>query len=112
MASAFTRLCSFAGILLLTAIVEGSAEDLPGDPAAGKDLVERWCIACHEVGPGLHGRGVFSAPAFQDVADDPAVTALALRAFLQTPHFEMPNFMLSPVETDNVISYILTLRKP
>jgi hypothetical protein len=44
------------------------------------------------------------------VADDPAVTALALRSFLQTPHFDMPNIMLSPAETDDIISYILTLR--
>lgn len=112
MATSFTRQVSFAAALLLAVAAEASAEDLPGDAAAGRNLVESWCVVCHEVAPGLRGPGAFTAPAFQDVADDPAVTALALRAFLQTPHFDMPDVMLSPAETDDVISYILSLRGP
>ena len=87
------------------------AEDLPGDPVAGRALVESWCTACHEIEPGFRGPGALNAPAFQDVADDPAVTVLALRVFLRTPHADMPNVMLGPAETDNVISYILSLRR-
>ena len=97
-------------VFLMAASIEAAAEDYSGDPVAGMDLVERWCIDCHETGAGMHGGGALGAPAFQDVADDPSVTELALRAFLQTPHYEMPNLMLSPVETDDVISYILKLR--
>ena len=112
MVTVFTRMSFFTVGLLLAGPVRASADDLPGDPAAGRNLVEHWCVSCHEVGPGLHGSGALGAPAFQDVADDSAVTALALRAFLQTPHFDMPNVMLSPADTDNVISYILKLRAP
>lgn len=103
------RLAAFVLPMLCMSAV--SAEDLPGDPLAGKALVEDRCTECHEVAPGYHGPGVLGAPAFQDVADDAAVTALALRAFLQTPHSEMPNVILSPAETDDVISYILDLRR-
>jgi hypothetical protein len=40
------------------------------------------------------------------------VTALSLRVYLQTPHATMPNIVLTPEETDDVISYILTLKEP
>ena len=107
-----TILSPSAVIFFLAATVQTSAEDLPGDWRAGKEFIERWCIDCHETAAGLRGPGVFGAPAFQDVADDRAVTEVALRAFLQTSHFEMPNFMLNPAEADDVISYILKLRAP
>ncbi len=50
------------------------------------------------------------APSFQEVADDPAVTEVSLRVFLRTPHDDMPDYMLTPSETDDVISYILSLK--
>jgi hypothetical protein len=34
---------------------------------------------------------------------------LSLRVFLRTPHATMPDLMLTPDETDDIISYILTL---
>ena len=52
------------------------------------------------------------APPFREVANAPGMTELALRAFLQTPHRTMPNILLTPEETDNVIAYILTLKVP
>ncbi len=112
MGTAFTRPGLVICALLVMATTAAMAEDLPGDPVAGRHLAESWCIACHEVAPSLRGSGALGAPAFQEVADDRAVTALALKAFLQTPHFEMPDFMLDPEETDAVISYILSLREP
>jgi hypothetical protein len=36
---------------------------------------------------------------------------MSLRAFLQTPHPTMPNLMLTPDETDDVIAYLLTLKR-
>jgi hypothetical protein len=40
------------------------------------------------------------------------VTETSLRVFLRTPHTRMPDFILSRAETDDVISYILSLRAP
>ena len=51
------------------------------------------------------GRGL-PAPAFQTIANDPAVTALSLRVFLRTPHKNMPDLVLTETETDDVIGYI------
>jgi hypothetical protein len=44
------------------------------------------------------------------VVEDPSVSELSLRAFLQTSHATMPNLILTPEETDDLIAYILTLR--
>ena len=68
------------------------------------------CATCHEVDKGRYGISLEGAPAFQDVADDSAMTSLALRVFLRSPHEWMPDLMLSETETDDVIAYILSLK--
>ena len=42
--------------------------------------------------------------------EHPATTEISLRAFLQTPHPTMPNLMLTPEETDDIIAYLLALK--
>ena len=46
---------------------------------------------------------------FFEVAAHPLVMTLSLGVFLRTPHATMPDLMLTPDETDDIISYILTL---
>lgn len=99
--------------LLLAGLAAASpalAQGLPGEPARGQDLAEAWCIECHEVVPGVREPSITEAPPFQAVADDPAVTEAALRAFLQSPHATMPDVQLTPQQTDDLIAYILSLR--
>jgi mono/diheme cytochrome c family protein len=86
------------------------AEPVSGDPVEGEKFAREICVTCHEVDKGQHGISLEGAPAFQDVADDPAVTSLALRVFLRSPHEVMPDLMLSDTETDDVITYILSLK--
>jgi mono/diheme cytochrome c family protein len=40
----------------------------------------------------------------------PSTTALALRAFLRTPHQRMPDLHLTNQEIDDVSAYILGMR--
>ena len=54
--------------------------------------------------------GVVEVPTFQAVADDPAATEAALRAFLRTPHAAMPDLRLTSDQTDDVVAYILGLK--
>ena len=82
------------------------AQVSPGDRAAGRELAQDVCATCHQVEKGQRGISIEGAPSFQDVADNKAMTSLALRVFLQTPHEEMPNLKLSNAETDDVITYI------
>ena len=99
--------------LLLTAAsvsIATAAQDLPGDAVAGRELALGVCAECHFVAPEQIVEPMTEAPWFQDIADKPATTELGLRVFLQSPHLTMPNIMLTPQETDDVISYILSLR--
>jgi mono/diheme cytochrome c family protein len=94
----------------LAAAPASADESLPGNPYEGRQLAREVCEACHYVDKGDRGVSSAGAPAFQDVADDPAVTALSLRVFFRTPHRTMPNLILTEAETDNAIAYILGLR--
>ena len=98
-----------------TALMVGAAPvaldaEARGDVDAGIDLAVEVCGQCHGVGFEEESPH-YDAPTFFEIARDPAVTEIALRAFLQTPHHQMPDLRLSPAETDDVIAYILSLRE-
>jgi mono/diheme cytochrome c family protein len=98
---------------LLAGLVAGGARAADEvHPAAGRQLAEAQCAECHQV----EGRAVTrldqAAPAFADIADQISTTELSLRAFLRTPHPNMPNFRLTREETDDVVAYILSLKQP
>ena len=105
----FVRL---AGSLLFAAlaIAPAAAQDLRGDPAAGARFAQRVCAACHVVGGDWPANPRSPAPAFEAVAAEPSVTALSLRVFLNSPHRNMPNLILSEKEADDIIAYIMGLR--
>jgi len=88
-----------------------SAQDMPGDPVAGLGLARDHCAECHYVEADWIDLFINDAPDFLEIAGQPAYTAMALNVFLQTPHKQMPDFILTPTERDDVISYILSLRK-
>ena len=87
-----------------------SAQDLPGDPAVGGQLARDVCATCHVISEDQVDDPGVGAPTFFEVVAHPSVTALSLRGFLQTPHATMPDLMLTQEETDDIISYLLTLR--
>lgn len=95
-------------ILLLTTVAE--AQPLPGDTSSGRNLALRICADCHLVAEDQPRPTTDGAPPFALVARQPSSTALGLRVFLRSPHSNMPNLILSPGETDDLISYILSMR--
>lgn len=86
------------------------AQDLVGDPEAGARFAQRECAGCHVVGGDWPANPRSEAPAFEAIANEPSVTPLGLRVFLNSPHRRMPNLILSQEETDNVIAYIIGMR--
>jgi len=106
-----------AGIVgVLAAILSGAhpagaANDIPGDVAEGRTLAGKVCARCHNVRRNGDLSPLPDAPPFQVVANAPSTTQLSLRVFLQTPHRRMPDFHLTSQERDDVISYILSLRR-
>src|SRR3954451_16841326 len=97
-------------LALVLAGVPAVAQSLPGDPERGRALAERRCAKCHQVLPGSRGPSAVGAPAFQTVADDPAVTEAALRTFLRTSHEDVPTVPLTPEEAGDMFTSLLSLR--
>lgn len=99
-------LISFAAVLatMLATLESIRAQDIE----SGRRLARAWCAECHRVEPGSFG--IFAAD-FSEVANIPSTTALSLRVFLQSNHKQMPNFSLKPADADDIIAYILSLKR-
>ena len=97
------------GLAGLAGIAAAGAQELPGDPVLGRELARKACAECHAVEAGERDGILPDPPAFQNLADDPAMTPLALRVFLSTPHTDMPNLILSQAEIDDLIAWIHSL---
>jgi len=83
----------------------------PGDPIAGQRLAANWCANCHSIAPGGPGPATDIAPSFSAIAALPSTTSMSLRAYLRTPHANMPDYRLSREELDDIVAYLLTVRR-
>lgn len=117
------RSCLLACLAMLSAALASCgaangarAEEDTVDTSQGRALAEAWCAECHDItGDYSELMGITDygdPPSFYAVANDPAVTEIALRAFLHTPHQAMPNLILDETEMAALIEYILSLREP
>lgn len=88
-----------------------AAEEMVGDPEAGAGLALDICGDCHEVGGAPDVLSTDKPRSFVVIANDPKYTATSLRVFLQTPHVEMPDLILTPTQTDDIVAYILSLKR-
>lgn len=109
--SAPMRIWSLIACIPLATAGHVLAADLPGDPVAGGQLAHEVCAACHLVAKDQASDPEIG-PSLIEVAEHPASTEMSLRVYLQTPHATMPDIILTPQETDDVISYILNLKGP
>jgi mono/diheme cytochrome c family protein len=102
------RAAMVAGTLAATTLSAAAQE---GDPARGRAFAREACKLCHVVEPEEKSpRMLAIAPAFRDIANSPGMTATALRVFLTSSHPKMPNLILKPSQTADVIAYIISLR--
>ena len=81
-----------------------------GDPRMGLHYARQVCAYCHAVEKGDKFSPNHLAPSFQDIANTPGITGISLAVILQSVHENMPNFVLTPNERDNIIAYILSLK--
>ena len=87
-----------------------NAQDASGNPEAGRLYAREVCSPCHAVtAEQASQRMIAVAPDFQRIANTPGMSAIALRAFLQTPHPKMPNLILTPEQSADVIAFVLSL---
>lgn len=95
---------------LATITLDAEAQSM-GDATAGGRFALQVCTPCHIVASNqLAPQRLAIAPSFAAIANIPAMTEMALHAFLSSPHPSMPNLILQPQEQDDVIAYILSLR--
>jgi mono/diheme cytochrome c family protein len=104
------RIVMLAGVLAASACT-ANAQEASGNSEAGRVHAREVCSPCHAVtAEQAAQRTIAIAPDFQTIANTPGMTATALRAFLQTPHPKMPNLILTPDQSADVIAFLLSLR--
>jgi mono/diheme cytochrome c family protein len=97
------------GALILATACPANAQEASA-VLAGAEVAKDWCSGCHAVDP-RQALGTDIAPSLAAIAAMPATTAMSLHAFLTTPHERMPDLKLSSTDIDNVVAYILSLRR-
>ena len=105
----FARL-SFAAVGMSVAIQYAQARDLDFRQK-GHLLARQVCGECHAVGKRDFGWSNSQAPSFATIAATPGMTAMALRVFLNTSHRTMPNIILTNDQTNEIVAYIVSMRK-
>ena len=100
----------------------GRAEAAQSSVDSGKSLALLVCSYCHVVSPEQvvlpKLASIQRTPSFEEIANNPKTTARSLRSFITTTHWDektlpmtMPNPLLMDEQRDDVVRYILSLRK-
>lgn len=107
------RVAPILAFVSVLALVGATASaQVPGDPKKGRAFALEVCTPCHVVVENqLSPRRLATAPEFRAIANAKGMTETSLHAFLSTSHPSMPNLILSQTEQDDVIAYILSLRR-
>lgn len=85
-----------------------SAQPLSGNPSEGRRTAATLCMQCHKI-DGRTEAG--SAPSFAEIANLSSTTPLSLKVFLRSNHNRMPDLIIPASDTDDLIAFILSLRK-
>jgi len=76
----------------------------------GRQVAIELCSSCHRVTEGQPRSGQDVASFFA-IANLPSTTALSLKVFLRSNHKGMPNLIVSESDSDQLIDYILSLKR-
>jgi mono/diheme cytochrome c family protein len=81
-----------------------------GMPAAGRFYIQHNCASCHGIEAGDTVSPLPEAPPFQEIANAPGMTGLALHVWLRSPHEDMPHIIVEPDQVEDVWAYIRSLK--
>jgi mono/diheme cytochrome c family protein len=95
---------AIGSVLMIAAAPPTAAQDVN----AGRVRAERWCSSCHAVST----RGSDMVPPLDSIANLPHRDDRWFRAFLRNPHPPMPPLELSGADIDDLVAYLLSLRRP
>jgi len=98
--------------LMLFGYVGGAYAADTGDTVAGKKLASNLCAQCHDTTGNEKPRSPpGGAPPFYMLAQSNELSAETMRRYLRLPHGRMSNLLVTGRDADDVVSYILTLRR-
>jgi mono/diheme cytochrome c family protein len=102
------------GVGIIAAVTVTARSAPVPDPVAGKKYAQIECAGCHVItekrGKRPPQREQGAAPHFATIAHDPAMTPEKIRETLKLPHGSMANLVVSEKDTENILSYIGSLR--
>lgn len=104
------HLCTLTAIALAAAAQFTALGQALGDLSSGRHIATTICGSCHYVFATKQSKKEVP-PTFEDIANLPSTTAISLKVFLRSNHRRMPNLILSNAEADDVIAYILSLKR-
>jgi mono/diheme cytochrome c family protein len=86
-----------------------SAVEVDREP--GFQVAQQICAECHGIGIGLLSPNPM-APSFFVIANRPAMTEIAFRAFLRTTHQNMPDLIIRSEQVEDLLAYLRSLKLP
>ncbi len=75
----------------------------------GLAVVDEWCRSCHVRTQAK--KSPDTAPLFQEITRRPGRNKAYLRAFMDEDHFPMTTFRLFDAEKDDVVEYLISLKR-
>lgn len=96
--------------LFFVRLHNASGVSLSDSASAGHRLAGAWCKECHSIEATTAGIAK-AAPDFTKIANKPSTTELSLKVFLRTSHPSMPNIIIAPSQADDLVNYILSLKR-
>jgi len=100
----------FVAATVLAAQSQVLAQPIEGNPLSGQQIATKRCSSCHRVLP-MTLSDKADPPSFQSIADLRSTTGISLNVFLHSNHRNMPDFVVSSAESDDLIAYILSLKQ-
>jgi mono/diheme cytochrome c family protein len=98
-------------IAVMTLLASGQAQAQQRE-VGGLSVAKAVCSRCHAVEKNSPPSRDAAAPSFEDIANSPGITARAISKALQTtPHRRMPNFRMNRGVLDDLVTYILSLKR-
>jgi len=97
-------------VLLLVKLHRASGT-VPPEASRGRQLAVAWCQECHAINGDAAPSPKIGVPEFQKIANMPSTTALSLKVFLRSSHTNMPNVIVQPGDADDIVQYILGLKR-
>jgi cytochrome c2 len=102
--------CAIAAVTLVTQFPLLAQPVERDSISSGRQIAAKICGNCHEISPTMSPKTA-GGPRFEDIANLPSTTALSLKVFLRSSHKRMRNLILSGTDSDDVIAYILSLKR-